>query len=75
MFWKPTKKASCQQKYTRGQNKNGFTAIEGSRIFYSNAGSEDKAFKTYEGYYHELVNEPGRQVFMDDVLSWIKERI
>ena len=49
--------------------------IEGSRIFYTNAGSEDKAFKTYEGYYHELVNEPGRQVFMDDVLSWIKERI
>lgn len=49
--------------------------IEGSRKFFMNAGSEDKAFKTYEGFYHELLNEPGKQEFMDDVLGWINERI
>ena len=49
--------------------------IEGSRKFFMNAGTEDKAFKTYEGFYHELLNEPGKQEFMDDVLAWIKQRI
>ena len=49
--------------------------IEGSRIFQLNAGSDDKTFKTYEGFYHELVNEPGKQQFMDDVLEWINARL
>jgi alpha-beta hydrolase superfamily lysophospholipase len=56
-------------------DKDKIAEIEGSRKFFMNASTEDKAFKTYEGFYHELLNEPGRQEFMDDVFTWIKDRV
>ncbi len=48
---------------------------EGSRLLYENVSSRDRTIKYYDGFYHEIFNEPGRdQVFnvMDD---WLATRL
>jgi len=37
------------------------------------AGSADKASHCYEGYYHEIFNEIGRDVVYADLLDWLDE--
>lgn len=45
----------------------------GSRALVENAGSADKSLKIYDGYYHEIFNEPpaDRQRVFDDLDRWI----
>lgn len=39
---------------------------QGSQMLYERVGSQDKTLKLYEGFYHEIFSEPGReQVFTD----------
>jgi acylglycerol lipase len=47
----------------------------GSQLFYDNAGSKDKTLKLYEGYYHDLLNDVGKEVPLADIQSWIDARI
>ena len=44
-----------------------------SRMVHERAGSPDKRLKIYEGYYHEIFNEPkaDRDRVLDDVLDWL----
>jgi len=49
------------------------TNPEGSKMLYERAKSTDKTLKIYEGYYHELFNEQGREVVIKDVLDWLKK--
>lgn len=42
--------------------------------FYRNIGSPDKGFKSYEGFYHELLNEVRREQVFQDIYNWIKAR-
>jgi acylglycerol lipase len=51
------------------------TRPDGSRQFYDNAGSTDKTLKLYEGHYHDLLNDVGKETVMGDIVSWINERI
>ena len=44
----------------------------GSEMLYQNASSADKTLKIYEGYYHEILNEPGREQVLADVESWLE---
>lgn len=48
----------------------------GAPMLYEKAASSDKTLKVYEGYYHELFNEPlpDRQKVLDDVLTWLDAR-
>ncbi|MFH1752808.1 MAG: lysophospholipase [Candidatus Omnitrophota bacterium] len=48
--------------------------IEGSRQLYARAGSKDKTIKLYEGFYHEVLNEPGKDRVLSDVAAWLKAR-
>jgi acylglycerol lipase len=50
------------------------TRPEGSRQFYDNAGSTDKTLKLYDGYYHDLLNDLGKDVPMADIVSWLDRR-
>lgn len=43
----------------------------GAQIAYDKASSPDKTLKTYEGLYHEILNEPEKDVVMNDVLNWL----
>jgi acylglycerol lipase len=48
---------------------------KGSEMFYQGASSADKTLKVYEGYYHEIFNEPGREQVLADVESWLKTHV
>lgn len=48
---------------------------EGSRFFDDTAGSKDKTLKLYDGAYHDLLNDVGKELVMADVVGWIQARI
>jgi acylglycerol lipase len=47
----------------------------GSQTFYDTAGSKDKTLKLYEGHYHDLLNDIGREEVLGDIVKWIEERV
>ena len=47
----------------------------GSQFFFDHAGSADKTLKLYEGHYHDLLNDIGKEAVMADVLGWIDARL
>jgi alpha-beta hydrolase superfamily lysophospholipase len=47
------------------------TAPSGSRDLVVRAGSSDKTLRLYDGYYHDLLHEPGRDRVVGDVLAWL----
>src|SRR5262245_45614443 len=51
------------------------TKPSGSQIFYDTAGSKVKTLKLYEGHYHDLLNDTGKEQVMADILSWIDRRL
>lgn len=51
------------------------TKPSGSQEFYDHAGSTDKTLKFYEGHYHDLLNDFGKEEVMADIKSWIGARI
>src|SRR5262245_57314975 len=51
------------------------TRYQGSQYFYDNAGSTDKTLKLYEGHYHDLLNDVGKEDVMADIQNWLDERI
>jgi acylglycerol lipase len=51
------------------------TRPDGSQQFFDEAGSADKTLKLYDGYYHDLLNDIGRERVMDDIVNWIDARL
>jgi alpha-beta hydrolase superfamily lysophospholipase len=51
------------------------TRPDGSQEFFDHAGSTDKTLKFYEGYYHDLLNDLGREAVLDDIVAWIDNRL
>jgi alpha-beta hydrolase superfamily lysophospholipase len=51
------------------------TSPEGSRLVHARAGSADKQLRVYPGLYHEIFNEPEQDAVLDDVSSWLLERL
>jgi acylglycerol lipase len=51
------------------------TKPSGSRFFLDNAGSTDKTLKLYEGHYHDLLRDLGKDAVMDDINAWIGTRL
>ncbi len=51
------------------------TRPNGSRQFQREAGSPDKILKLYEGHSHDLFNDVGRDVVLEDVVGWIDARM
>ena len=48
---------------------------EGSRLLYEKISSEDKTLKLYDGFYHEIFNEPGREQVSKDMEGWLNTRL
>jgi alpha-beta hydrolase superfamily lysophospholipase len=42
---------------------------------YNTISSPDKTIKIYDGYYHEVFNEPGRDVVFSDVNTWLEKQL
>jgi acylglycerol lipase len=51
------------------------TLQRGSEFFHQTAGSTDKTLKLYEGHYHDLLADYGKQEVMADIKAWIDARI
>ncbi|HUL67604.1 MAG TPA: lysophospholipase [Burkholderiaceae bacterium] len=51
------------------------TKPSGSQRFYDNTGSSDKTLKLYEGCFHDLLNDTGKEVVMGDIGKWLSAHI
>ena len=51
------------------------TRPDGSQEFFEHAGSADKQLILYDDYYHDLLNDLGRERVMDDIIGWMEDRL
>jgi alpha-beta hydrolase superfamily lysophospholipase len=51
------------------------TKPSGSQLFHDRAGSPDKTLKLYEGHYHDLLNDVGKELVMTDIQAWLEARL
>jgi acylglycerol lipase len=51
------------------------TKPSGSRELYEKAGSIDKTLKLYDGHFHDLLADLGKEQVMADILAWIDEHV
>ena len=47
----------------------------GSQLFYDRAGSTDKTLKLYDGAFHDLLNDIGKESVLADIQRWIVDHI
>ena len=44
-------------------------------VFYDRAGSTDKTLKLYDGHFHDLLNDLGKDTVTTDITAWIEARL
>lgn len=49
--------------------------VKGSEMLYAKVSSEDKTLKIYDGLYHEILNEPERDLVKADIITWLDAHI
>jgi acylglycerol lipase len=47
------------------------TKPSGSQMFYDQAGAKDKKLFLYDGHYHDMLNDVGKEEVMADIKTWI----
>ena len=55
--------------------EDGLCPPHGSVMLSECIGSSDKTLKGYNGLYHEILNEPEREQVLDDLCSWLSQRV
>ena len=51
------------------------TSPDGSREFYARAASDDKTLKIYPDLYHEIFNEPEKDVVLAEMTDWLEAHL
>jgi acylglycerol lipase len=51
------------------------TVFRGSQLLYNAAGATDKTLRLYEGHYHDLLNDVGKEQVVADMQRWIVDRL
>jgi len=51
------------------------TKPSGNQFFFDTAGSADKSLKLYEGHFHDLLNDVGRESVLANIQQWIDARL
>jgi acylglycerol lipase len=51
------------------------TRPSGSQFFYDAAASADKTLKFYKDYFHDLLNDVGKEIVLSDINGWIGSRL
>lgn len=51
------------------------TVCHGSEFFHQTAGSKDKTLKLYEGHFHDLLADVGKERVMADIQGWIDKHL
>lgn len=47
----------------------------GAQLLYDSVSSEDKSIKIYQGFYHEVFNEPEHKMVLNDVQKWLETHL
>lgn len=50
------------------------TKRHGSEVFAQRAGATDKTLVLYEGHWHDLLNDVGKERVLNDIVDWIQRR-
>ena len=56
-------------------DKDRLIPVEGSRRLVECVGSTDVHLKEYPGLFHEVFNEPEKDLVLDDVTAWIESKL
>lgn len=71
---------------TRGANKltlpclimqaggDGIVDPAATENFFKTVAATDKTLKVYEGFYHEVLNEPGKENLLSEITGWLSAR-
>ena len=51
------------------------TRPSGSQRFYDSAGSRDKTLRLYDGHFHDLLNDVGKEAVMQDITAWLAAHV
>jgi alpha-beta hydrolase superfamily lysophospholipase len=51
------------------------TKFQGSQFFYDHAGSKDKTLKLYDGHFHDMLNDVGKEEVMGDITTWLNAHL
>jgi len=51
------------------------TVYKGSEFFHQTAGSADKTLKLYEGHFHDLLADLGKESVLADIEGWLNAHI
>jgi alpha-beta hydrolase superfamily lysophospholipase len=51
------------------------TVPAGSQVFFDKAGSKDKTIKLYEGHFHDLLADTGKEQVLSDIEAWVGQRV
>lgn len=51
------------------------TRPSGSEYFFGAAGSADKTLKLYDGHFHDLLSDVGKEAVLADILDWMNGRV
>jgi alpha-beta hydrolase superfamily lysophospholipase len=46
-----------------------------AKTLYEQAKSSDKTLRIYDGLYHEIFNEPERELVLQDVADWLDDHL
>jgi alpha-beta hydrolase superfamily lysophospholipase len=44
-------------------------------VLYERVGSRDKTLKLFEGFYHEIFNDPERQQVLTEMEQWLARHL
>jgi len=53
---------------------DGIVDPDATSRFFKRIGSADKTLKVYETFYHEVLNEPGKESVLGDISTWLSAR-
>jgi lysophospholipase len=55
-------------------SKDSLVDPGGAQLLYDRVGSKDKTLKLYDGFFHEIFNEPDHLRVLNDVQQWMETR-
>lgn len=53
---------------------DGIVDPSGTLDFFKKIASSEKTLKVYDGFYHEILNEPGKESVLADIDAWLSAR-
>lgn len=56
-------------------SQDNISAPSSSKLLFDGISSKDKTMKIYEGFYHEIFNDPERQQVFSDMEAWLQAHI